>query len=170
MQEVLGYDLDGFFNNTSLNGTKKYSNKHYEVWEVPDIDFKAMCIMTEEEFGTVCPIGWWRSSEGAVLGVPNMKYIVNGVEMLGWDGEERKDFREECCAKDCDDFGDECKGKDDDILVCLGERKYDSLIDYLYEEIGASTEKNICACAMDLAKYNNLSLGELFNKYEPLSR
>ena len=32
--------------------------------------------------------------------------------------------------------------------------------------IGASLPKNVVACAMDLAKYNNMSLGDLFTEYE----
>ena len=27
---------------------------------------------------------------------------------------------------------------------------------------------NVVACAMDLAKFNNLTMGELFKKYEPV--
>lgn len=38
-------------------------------------------------------------------------------------------------------------------------------IAYLCDEIGASTEKNVCACTVDLAQQNNMTLSELFKKY-----
>ena len=46
--------------------------------------------------------------------------------------------------------------------------KYQSLSEYLCEFIGASTHHNVVACAMDLAKFNHLTMGELFKKYEPV--
>ena len=46
--------------------------------------------------------------------------------------------------------------------------KYSSLTEYLCEFIGASMPKNVVACAMDLAKFNHLLMGELCGKYEPV--
>lgn len=44
--------------------------------------------------------------------------------------------------------------------------RYESLLEYLCENIGASQPRNVCALAVDLAKYNNMTMGELFTKYE----
>ena len=58
------------------------------------------------------------------------------------------------------------------IIIYLNEyeeepcKKYNSLTEYLCDGIGASLPKNVVACAMDLAKYNNMSLGDLFTEYE----
>lgn len=174
MKEILGYALGGMFDNTiyhgiEMVGTNTYKGELYEVWEVSDEVYKVMCDMAEEEFVVLCPDGWWRSSEGSVLGVPDVKYIINGNDMIGWDGAGRQDSREDICGN-CEDLGNGCNGSEDDIVECWGERKYSSVIEYLNEEIGASTEKNVCACAMDLAKYNGMTMGELFSKYEPISR
>lgn len=45
---------------------------------------------------------------------------------------------------------------------------YQSLSEYLCEFIGASMPRNVVACAIDLAKFNHLTIGELFKKYEPV--
>ena len=42
---------------------------------------------------------------------------------------------------------------------------YTNLTEYLCECVGASTGKNVCACAMDLAKYNDMTMAKLFEKY-----
>lgn len=55
-----------------------------------------------------------------------------------------------------------------DGLENLGMKKYQSLSEYLCEFIGASTPHNVVSCAMDLAKFNYLTMGELFKKYEPV--
>ena len=44
--------------------------------------------------------------------------------------------------------------------------RYESLSDYLCNCVGVSEPKNVCACAMDLAKYNDMTMAELFEKYE----
>lgn len=44
--------------------------------------------------------------------------------------------------------------------------KYVNLSEYLCDCIGASTGKNVCACVTDLAKYNDMTIAELFDKYE----
>lgn len=45
-------------------------------------------------------------------------------------------------------------------------REYDYLTEYMCDEIGASMEKNVCALAVDLARINNITMGELFTKYQ----
>ena len=46
--------------------------------------------------------------------------------------------------------------------------KYQSLSEYLCEFIGASMPHSVVACAIDLSKFNHLTMGELFEKYEPV--
>lgn len=43
--------------------------------------------------------------------------------------------------------------------------QYAKLTDYLCYGIGASQSKNVCACCVDLAKYNDMTMAELFEKY-----
>ena len=80
-------------------------------------------------------MAWWRSCEGSVLGTPDTRFIVNQHYLIGWD-------RLHCERK-----------------------KYTNLTEYLCDCVGASTGKNVCACAMDLAKYNDMTMAELFEKY-----
>ena len=101
--------------------------------------------LTEEEFKILCDEEdseniWqdacWRYSEGSVLGEPNKRFSVNKHWINGWSKEDSY------------------------------TNKYKHLLEYLCDEVGISTEKNVTACVMDLAKYNGLSLAELFNKYQ----
>lgn len=54
------------------------------------------------------------------------------------------------------------------IYVSTGNnmKKYENLSDYLCNCIGVSQQRNVCACAIDLARYNDMTMGKLFEKYE----
>ena len=140
MIEILGNNLKQFFDivdNPPNDAEITYAGERYEVWEVSDELHKKMCDMSEEEFVEMAgEDAWWRSSEGSVLGVPDTEFEVKGEDMLGWNRWDRE------------------------------QKKYSDLSEYLCECVGASTGKNVCACAMDLAKYNDMSMAELFEKYE----
>ena len=140
MIEILGNNLKQFFDivdNPPNDAEITYAGERYEVWEVSDELHKKMCDMTEEKFVELAGEDtWWKSSEGSVLGVPDTEFEVKGEDMLGWNRWDRK------------------------------QKKYSDLSEYLCECVGASTGKNVCACAMDLAKYNDMTMGELFEKYE----
>lgn len=43
---------------------------------------------------------------------------------------------------------------------------YDTLTEYLCEEVGASTAKNVCATTVDLARANGMTVSKLFSVYE----
>lgn len=148
MKEILGNNLERFF-NTEINGERTYKGNRYEVWEVSDETFIAMCDMSEERFVELAgENAWWRSAEGSNLGVPNTKVYVNAHEMTAWNYDE--DWY--------DDF--------DEDEEFEPEMKFGSLTSYLSEVIGASQPRNVCALAVDLAKYNNMTMGELFTKCE----
>lgn len=71
-----------------------------------------------------------------MLGIPDTKFIISGEEMVGWNTRgEYENFQ------------------------------YAKLTDYLCYGIGASQPKNVCACCVDLAKYNDVTMAELFEKY-----
>ena len=168
MVEILGNSLSSLFKNTKLNGVctykgipKKEFDITYEVWEVSDEVFKTMCDMTDEEFEKYCPDGWWRHTTGSIMGIPYSEFIVNQHKILAWDGYSRQDWENDCrrCLNPC-------SGTYDYWEECYGGREYSTITEYLCEEIGASTEKNVCALTIDLAKYNNMKLSELFRKYE----
>lgn len=140
MVEILGNNLKKFFDivdNPPNDADITYAGSRYEVWEVSDELYKKMCDMSEEEFIELAgEDAWWRSSTGSVLGVPDTEFEVNGEYLFGWNRWERE------------------------------QKNYSDLSEYLCECVGASTGKNVCACAMDLAKYNDMTMSELFEKYE----
>ena len=142
MQEILAENLQPLFDNASLTGKKTYSGELYEVWEVSDEVYEFMCNISDEEFERLCPEGMWRSSNGSIMGYPTEYFIVNKKKLKCWDRREEL-------------YGKKCR-----------RTKYESLLEYLCENIGASHPRNVCALAVDLAKYNNMTMGELFTKYE----
>ena len=154
MVEILGNHLMRFMIAMSDHKEyerhqRKYKGARYEVWEISDDLFKDMCDITEEMFIDLAgENAWWRYAEGSVLDAPDTKVYVNGLEMLGWTDGTWDDEDEE------DEY----------------EIHSSSLTSYLCDVVGASQPKNVCALAMDLAKYNNMTMGELFKKYEPLHR
>lgn len=144
MKEILGNNLEQFF-NAEINGKRTYKGNRYEVWEVSDETFVIMCDMPEEKFVELAgEDAWWRSAEGSNLGAPDIKVCINGNEMIGWAGEPWED-----------------DGEDDEFEIYAS-----CLTNYLGDVFGASQPRNVCALAVDLAKYNGMTMGELFTKYE----
>lgn len=174
MKEILGNHLMNFFvemilqnENYSKDLMRTYKGNRYEVHSISDELFHAMCDMSEDKFVELAgEDAWWRSANGSNQSVPNNKYIINGEEIIAWDGYIRCEYYNDYCVGCEDRIDGMCEASDEDIESCCGERKYDTLSDYLCDEIGASQPKNICALAVDLAKYNGMTMGELFAKYE----
>ncbi len=151
MKEILGNNLEKFFDGIYLPDDqivgRSYKGKDYEVWSVPEVIFEEMCNMEEEKFVSIAgEDAWWRSSDGSVLWhLQTGGVTINGRNIIAWI--------ENGLASD---------GSTD---ICFN-MKFSSLTEYLCDFIGASLPKNVCACAMDLAKYNNISMGKLFELYE----
>ena len=143
MVEILGNNLKQFFDivdNPPNEAEITYAGEAYEVWEVSEQLYENICNMTEDEFVEMAgEDAWWRSSTGSILGVPDTKFNVNGKDLVAWDSP---------------------------ICESKKSNKYENLSEYLCECIGVSQPKNVCACAMDLAKYNDMSMAELFENYE----
>lgn len=141
MIEILGKNLKQFFDtidNPPNDAEITYAGDRYEVWEVSDELYKRMYDMSEEMFVEIAgEDAWWRNSDGSILGVPDTKFTINGEDMVGWN----------------------TKGEYENF-------QYANLSDYLCYGVGVSQPKNVCACAMDLAKYNDMTMAELFEKYE----
>lgn len=148
MKEILGNNLEQFFNK-EINGNRTYKGSEYEVWEVSDEAFDVMCHMSEDKFEELAgENAWWRYAKGSNLGVPDTKVYINGHEIWTW-------------ADDWEDDWEDDEEDDDEFEIYTG-----CLTDYLCDVIGASQPRNVCALAVDLARYNNMTMGELFTKYE----
>ena len=63
-------------------------------------------------------------------------------------------------------YGSNLGYPEETTIVNGDEIEYENLSEYLCECIGVSQPRNVCACAMDLAKYNDMTMGELFEEYE----
>lgn len=80
--------------------------------------------------------GWWRYAKGSNMGTPCDFFTINGQFMIGWEPTNLK------------------------------KESYDSLLTYLCDGFGVSTETNVAALTKDLAKANGMTLTKLFKTYE----
>lgn len=128
--------------------------EEYQVWLLSKEDFDNICAIDNDDWKD--DWGWWRHAYGSNLGTVDCAYIINGEKLMAWDGLQRKEW-----CQDCSD----CAGTEKDKDECFHDHQYPDILIYLCDEIGASTERNVCACTIDLARQNNLTLAELFKKY-----
>lgn len=149
MKEILTWgDCTKEFKRLNINPKCTWSGY---VWR--EDDNMAVYEVTEEEFeimdnDTDGEDNWdeslWRYSEGSNQGYVNGVFTINNKSMKVWDKNEDKGFVEE----------------DDRI------EEYIHLLEYLCNHVGASQPRNVCALSVDLAKYNNMTLAELFKNYQ----
>lgn len=119
----------------------------YEVWELSDDDHERLCDIAEDDWKD--DWGWWRSCEGSNLGLVQRRYNIKNHYIEAWDGYSRTHKNK--APNGLDEW--------------FPPRKYPDLLEYFSEEIGVSTEKNVCALAVDLAGQNGMTMGELFTKF-----
>ena len=159
MKEILACNLKCVLDRTNLYGKCTYKGKTYEVWEISEKVFNALCDIPEETFLKLYPDSMWRYSPGSVLDEPDTMFEVNGHEILAWDK-----YKEDDMCLYCLNHG--CPRTKEDKNDCIPSHKYQSLTDYLCNVVGTSMHGNVCALSKDLALYNKMSMGELFEKYE----
>lgn len=156
MVEILGGSLEKVLNQFNIIAIKTYEGlTHFDsktqIWELEDVDFKKLCDISNDEWKE--DYGWFRCSKGSNMGEVNRRYNINNHYITAWDGSGREKQEEENRRLSPDDRWFE-------------PRKYHDLLQYFCEELGASTEKNVTALAIDLARQNNMKLSELFKKYQ----
>lgn len=142
----------------SVAGVKNPNATHwreeYQVWLLSKEDFDNICAIDNDDWKD--DWGWWRHAYGSNLGAVDCAYVINGEKLMAWDGLQRKEW-----CRNCSD----CAGTEKDKDECFHDHQYPDILIYLCDEIGASTERNVCACTIDLARQNNLTLAEFFKKY-----
>ena len=106
------------------------------------VTMEELKIMSDDKAWDNTEEGCWRWSSGSNLGNETRRYNINDKYIQAWDGR----------------FRQENKGH--------RNRKYDNILIYLSEEIGISTEGNVTACLVHLAKLNNMSVSELMLIYK----
>lgn len=170
MIEIIGENMDNIFIILGINPKETFSGSigywpNFKVWEISDAEFKELCSITDEQFERWSEAdAWWRQSDGSIMGSPCYDFIINGHPIVAWrDHHWENRYREdwEYLSKD-----EKSEYKDvDDYCDTWMITEYKDILDYFCEELGASTERNVCALATDLAKYNNITIAELFRKY-----
>lgn len=168
-KEILDFAKEEGFETIRLTFEDKNAEDReaFNVFEISEEEFTKMDNYEDEDGvhieGEEHPIwkdtwGWWRYSGGCVLEdrEPTTLMTINGHELTAWyDTDALRDY-----------FND---NKDDgDVQSIFDEwmeeyTKYHNLFEYCSEMWGTSTEKNITAIAVGLAKLNNMSLATLFS-------
>jgi hypothetical protein len=153
MKEILGEELELAYTEFGIKAVRKYMSKEngYQVWELTDKDFKKLNTIPEKDWRA--EYGWWRYAKGSNMGTVEARYTINNHYIKAWDGCFRKEMLEKNKSLKPDDRYQR-------------DRKYDNLLQYFCYEIGVSQPRNICALAVDLAKQNNITMAELFNRYQ----
>jgi len=166
VKEITGsVELENAFKELGINAKNTYRAKDLDysdfqcVYELSEEDYNLLNGFSDSDYWNPDnkPIwkdnwGWWRHAKGSNMTSGLRRYNINHHYINAWDGSGREDFEEENKSLPVDDRW-------------YKPRKYDNLMQYFWNEIRASTEKNVTALATDLAKYNNLTLGQLFTKY-----
>lgn len=153
--EILAGGMDSYFSRVGIKAKKTwegtcYNDGAYQVWELSREEFEKLLVAEEK---TYQDNEWWRSAEGSNMGSVHRRFKINGHYIKAWDGTSRMEMEEENKQLPVDDR-------------FSTPRTYQWLTEYLCNEIGASQPRNICALCVDLAKQNNMTMAELFNKYE----
>ena len=102
---------------------------------------------------------------GSNLGKPTEFFVVNGKSICAWRNEHRVhdlaiEYNELPTEERNEyvDFDEYCK-------VWLPPKQHEDILSYFCEEFGVSTEHNVCALVTDIAKYNNMTVAEVFKNY-----
>lgn len=170
MKEILAGDgFCNFVEDLKINAKLTYKGDVYEVWEMSDEVFSRIDLTVGADFSDNFDLmsnwksewGWWRHSFGSVLEDDNPLYpehgfTIRGKTMKGYYSLDKYLSYVEDMYEDGEDVDE-----DDPYYFT-----YSCLTEYLAREIGATSEKNVCAIATSLAKINNMTLAELFNTYE----
>jgi hypothetical protein len=132
---------------------KSNSDVEMHVYEVSDNEFETLCKDAEIDIEDTWIDCAWRNAEGSNMGVVSVRYNINKHYIKAWDGAGREDITEQNKNEKPEDR-------------YYPERKYYNLLEYFCDEIGAGQPRNVCALAVDLAKQNGITIGELFNKFQ----
>ena len=163
--EILaGDNIQKAFKELGIKATRTYKSTDepfYDVWEIEKKDLHLL----EETMEWPDDWGWWRFSKGSNMGTACDIFEVNGQELIAWSGRRREHLIDDWAGELEDEkaaYHYSFKEYEKDLMPY----KYDNLMDYFCNEIGASTEKNVCALAVDLARANGMSMSKLFKTYE----
>ena len=148
-------------------GSILYQGDFADIIEIEESIINELDEMTDKDFAKKYPQGWfWYSPEGSILGEPKEKAIINNKILKVWLSSDLEEQMIDTCTG-CPDWEKEmllCRTGD----FCYDNRQflYKDLAEYFDINLGASTPRNVSAVMTDLAKYNNLTLAQLFEQYK----
>jgi hypothetical protein len=169
MVEIIGGDgVEFTFQEFKIKAQKVYETDaqlyqdrpHYEVYEIDKSNLKLL-----ETISWADDFGWYRYAKGSNMGTPYSFFTVNGSDLIAWDGAERDKVREwwnDEPIEEKEAYHYSFKEYENNVKP----REYSCLTEYMREELGASTESNVCALSVDLAKANGMTMAKLFDIYE----
>ena len=169
MYEFIGENMGVVFETLDIPYMQGYSGNighwpNFGVYKILEQDFPKLCNIPDDEFEKQFPDSWWRYAEGSNMGTPNCEFIINGCKIDAWQNEWYIDDLVEEHRRLPIDEQLEYDGVEDYIEENY-TYKYPNLLEYFCDELGVSTERNVCALATDLAKYNEMSMAQLFKLY-----
>lgn len=147
MKEVLAWgDIEPQFKRLGIKPDKTWGGYGWDtdddmsVWQLSDEDFAVLENDAATFVGLAKARCGWRCAEGSNLDrwAAGARINIGGHYLKGW-----KDTRR------------------DTPLA-----RYGHLLEYLSEQIGATTEKNVTACLVDIARLNGLTLAELMHRHQ----
>lgn len=175
MIEIIGEHMMPVFEHLHIFPKNTYSGtigywKNFEVWELSNDEFYTLTtafdgIDGDRRWSRMAPSNaWWRSAEGSNQGVVNEEFFINETSLMAWRScgkiAELQEIWDELSEEDKDeykDFTDYC-----DFWL---PKYYNNILEYIHEELHASTEGNVCALVTDLAKQNNMTMADVFRIY-----
>lgn len=174
-KEILDFAKEEGFETIRMT----YEDQNYEnniresfnVFEISEEEFEKMCRYDDPwdiyEVGKDPMIwkdhwGWWRHATGCALEdiEPTYTTKINGNELVAWYSAGKMKIEIDDWV---DDFDDNPEHYQKLMEYWIAEHSnYHDLFKYCIDMWGVSTEKNITAMAVGLAKLNNMKLSDLF--------
>ena len=165
MAEILaGGGIHKAFKSLGINAKRTYKSAqehNYEVWELDKKDIRVL----EDTYEWLDEWGWWRFAKGSNMGTACSIFTINGQELIAWDGDQREYLYDDWAAESFEEraaYHHSFKEYEETMMP----RKYETLLEYFANEIGAGMPTNVCALAVDLARANGKTMAQLFKIYE----
>jgi len=159
-------EFDVLCNDDSDEGYCERRSQYYD--ELCKLSPEEIKKSVEEELKKKYKLTWmdcgWRYSEGSILGSTDYPYLVHGEILYGFEPKDFDEYEKEL-KEEKERLLEE--GKNVDIgNIDLPVSEHDHLLAYICDTLGASQPRNVAAICVSLAGGNNLTLQQLFEKYQ----
>ena len=170
MVEIIGenmkpvFDAMGIVPEVAFHKNNFWEFEDFYVWRLTDDEYGMLEHQSDEDFQSVASEDTcWRYSSGSILGVPDEEFVIAGKPVLAWRNEKKIDD----LAQDWELLDDEGRSEYEDVedyCTYWARKEYEDVFEYCYEEFGLSTVRNVLAIVTDIAKYNDMTIAEVFEK------